>query len=287
MRAGPLSKKTVIDTLNAHFVPVYVSIEDYHDEGPASKEEKAEQRRIFREAGEKQLSVGTVHAYVLDPDGHPIDSLHVAQAATGDHLLRMLQRTVQTLGVRPGPTLVEPKHQAVAAEAPKDGSLLLHLVARAEGTDPSNTGWHGFPSEDWIVLTKEEARNLVPPARIAKDAIWEIDRAVAQKVLSHFYPQTENNNLSKSRIDQARLQGTVLGGSGGDKGVVRARLDGSLRMKHPFYPGRDTEDYVDATVVGYIDYVPGAEPRIKRLRLVTDKALYQNRKFDAAVRSVP
>ena len=157
MRAGPLSKKAVIDTLNSQFVPAYTSVEDYHDNGSASKEEKAEYQRILREAGAKGLSTGTVHAFVLDSEGHPIDSLHVAQAATGEHLIQMLRRTVDKLGVKPGKTLVEPRHQATAPAGPKDGSLVLHLVARAEGTDPSGTSWHGFPSEVWIVLTKDEA----------------------------------------------------------------------------------------------------------------------------------
>ena len=107
---------------------------------------------------------------------------------------------------------------------------------------------------------------------------------MAEKILTHFYPQTENNDVSKNRIDRIRLTGTALPDAAPKKGVAQARLDGSLRMRHPFY--RDTEDYVDATIVGYVDYTPD-ERRISQLRLVTDKAVYQNRKFDVAVRSVP
>src|SRR5215217_1581152 len=101
MRAGPLSRTNVIETLNRYFVPVYASNEEYRDEkghtGSAPPDERKEYQRIYREALDKKLSAGSVHAYILSPDGHPIDSLHVADAATGEKLLAMLRRTVQKL----------------------------------------------------------------------------------------------------------------------------------------------------------------------------------------------
>ena len=80
MRAGPLSSPRVIDLLNTCFVPIFAVNEDYRDNGPAPKEEKAEYQRIYHEALDARLSAGTVHAYVVDTAGHPIDSLHVADA---------------------------------------------------------------------------------------------------------------------------------------------------------------------------------------------------------------
>ena len=109
MRAGPLSSPRVIDLLNAAFVPVFAVNEDYADDGPRPEEEKAEYRRIYREALEAKLSAGTVHAYVVDTAGHPIDSLHVADAARPDRLAAMLERVIESRQVAKGPTLVAPR----------------------------------------------------------------------------------------------------------------------------------------------------------------------------------
>ena len=73
------------------------------------EEDKAEYRRIYREALDVWLSAGTVHAYVLDPAGHPIDSLHVADAARPDRLVTMLERVIRAQKLTKGPTLVRPR----------------------------------------------------------------------------------------------------------------------------------------------------------------------------------
>jgi len=59
MRAGPLSNPRVISLLNGYFVPVYATNEDYKDGGDAPPEEKNEYGRIFQEARQAGLSVGT------------------------------------------------------------------------------------------------------------------------------------------------------------------------------------------------------------------------------------
>jgi hypothetical protein len=276
----------VIETLNRYFVPVYASNEEYRDEkgkaGSAPPDERKEYQRIYREALDKKLSAGSVHAYVLSPDGHAIDSLHVADAATGEKLLNMLRRTVDKLGVKPGETLVKPKLQSACPIKPDDGSLVLHLTARAEGTNPADNSWHAYPSEDWIVLAPADQAKLLPTEKDVKPGTaWEIDRDVATQILTHFYPQTENNDVSKNRIDRISLKATAL--SVRPDGRVRARLDGILRMQHPFYH-KETPDMVDAAVVGYMDFQPGSG-RVKTLKLATEKAVYQNRKFDAVVAS--
>src|SRR5829696_4666911 len=105
MRAGPLSRTDVSQLLNSHFVPVYTSNEDYRDDGSATPEERAAYQKIYRAALDAKLSTGTVHAYVLTPDGQPVDSLHVAEAARGDNLLQMLRRTVERHKAPAGETL--------------------------------------------------------------------------------------------------------------------------------------------------------------------------------------
>src|SRR4051812_6759505 len=209
MRAGPLSKKIVSDTLNQYFVPVYTSNEDYQDGGAAPPEERAAYQKIYRAALEKKLSTGTVHAYVLSPDGEPVDSLHVADAARGDNTLKMLQRAVERFHVKPGEALVTPRAQS-QPPAPTDGSLVLHLTARAQGTNPSDDSWHAYPPEDWIVLNPQDVRKLLPGERAAVGTTWNVDRDVATKVLTHFYPQTENNDVRKNTIERIALKATVV-----------------------------------------------------------------------------
>src|SRR5438876_6583276 len=120
MRAGPLSNVQVVAMLNRYFVPVYTSNEDYRDKGTAATEEKKEYQRIYHEALQAKLSTGTVHAYVLTPDGHPIDSLHVAEAAKVEKLIDMLERTRQKLHVTGGEPLSKPAPQSAAPKCDAD-----------------------------------------------------------------------------------------------------------------------------------------------------------------------
>jgi hypothetical protein len=285
MRAGPLSRTNVIETLNRYFVPVYTSNEEYRDNGSAPPEERAAYQKIYLAALNKKLSTGTVHAYVLTPDGDPIDSLHVAEAATGDKLLKMLRRTAEKLGTKPGDTLVPPKAQSACPVNLDGKTLVLHLTARAEGTNPSDDSWHAYPSEDWIVLDEADQAALLPPAgraaKVESGSSWDVPREAAVKILTHFYPQTENNDVRKNRIDRVSLKATVVSV---EDGVARARLDGDLRMQHPFYH-KETPDMVDAAVAGYLEFRPG-RPGIKSLKLATDRATYMKRNFHAGVRSV-
>ena len=57
-------------------------------------------------------------------------------------------------------------------------------------------------------------------------------------------------------------------------------------MTHRFYPGRDDDNVVDATVVGYLDFET-ATRQVRRMRLVTDRATYGTGKLEVVVRSVP
>src|ERR1051325_4158942 len=130
MRAGPLSNTRVISLLNRFFVPVYAANEDYRDGGAQPAEEKAEYDRIFKEAHPAKLSVGTVHVYILSPDGHPMDSLHVADAAKTERLIDLLERSKEKLKVPEGPAVVPPVTQSAPPKCGAD-SLVLHLTSRS------------------------------------------------------------------------------------------------------------------------------------------------------------
>jgi hypothetical protein len=276
MRAGPLSSRTVIDLLNSAFVPVFAVNEDYRDAGPAPDEEKAEYRRIYRQALDAKLSAGTVHAYVIDTRGHPTHSLHVADASQPDRLAALLERIIRERKLTSGPTLVAPRTLSAPPPAQKH-SLVLHLTARGHGSS-----WDGFPSEDWIVLDPEKCAGLLP-ARVPEAGLaWSVRQDVATEILTHFYPQTENNDVGTHRFERRKLQGRIEVVT---DGVAHAVFDGEVRMTHPFYPGRPDGNTVDASVIGYADF-DAATRRIRRLRLVTDRATYGTGTLDVAVRSI-
>jgi len=274
-------------------VPVYLSNEDYAKNGSAPAEEKAERDRIYHEAVKAKLSTGTVHVYIVNTDGHPIDSLHVAQASKVDEMTTLLERVVENLHIPAGQPLGKPHSQSAPPPAKAD-ALVLHLTARnlrRDGNDwlpvkpklgeTRSSGWGSYAAEDWIVLEKESWRKMLPTGECKVGTSWEIDKEAAAQVLTHVYPSTENNNLAKNRIDRQELKATVLSVK---DGVARARLDGSLRMKHPFYH-KDDDNFVEATLVGFFDFDPGS--KIRTLQLATVKATYGRPVFGAVVRSLP
>src|SRR6266702_1888980 len=277
MRAGPFSNTRVISLLNRFFVPVYAANEDYRDGGVQPAEEKAEYNRIFKEAHAAKLSVGTVHVYILSPGGHPIDSLHVATAAKTDRLIDLLERTVEKLNVREGKAVVSPVAQSTAPECASD-SLVLHLTSRSLD---GRGAWSDFPVEDWIVLGRDEWEKLLPRSQVQVGDSREVDKRISARLLTHFYPPTENNDVSKNRFERQSLKITVVSVQ---NGLARARIEGELRMRHSFYHKEDGKA-VEATVVGFMDFEPS--PRnIRSFRLVTDQAAYGGGTFGVAVRSL-
>src|SRR6266853_2840077 len=265
MRAGPLSNTRVISLLNRFFVPVYAANEDYRDGGLQPAEEKSEYNRIFKEAHAAKLSVGTVHVYILSPGGHPIDSLHVATAAKTDRLIDLLERTVEKLHIREGKAVVAPVTQSTPPKCASD-SLVLHVTSRSLD---GRGAWSDFPVEDWIVLGRDEWEKLLPRSQVQVNDSWEMDKKISAKLLTHFYPPTENNDVSKNRFERQSLKATVVSVQ---NGVARARIEGELKMQHSFYHKEDGK-MVEATLLGFIDFEPASQT-IRSLLLVTDQAAY-------------
>jgi hypothetical protein len=281
-------------------VPVHVDGTYVNQNDCVPAEEKAALRSLFQrfqllnkenqKSGKPALSIGSVHVYVLTPAGQALDSLHVAEARP-DHVADMLERAIRTLKAPAGKPLVPPAPQAAAPKHAAD-DLVLHLVSRylvgrgqpdarkdVEGEfvplqpalgEAQSGQWTSLPSEDWIVLKKSQWQKLLPAGKAEVGRSWEIDRELATEMLTRFYPTTENNDLKSNRIDRISLKATVLSLN---KGVVRARIDGQLTMKHSFYPGRADKNVVEATIVGYFDFAEDGT-RIHTLRLITDRATY-------------
>jgi hypothetical protein len=220
-----------------------------------------------------------------------MDSLHVAEAFKAERMVAMLERTVGKLKTAGGEPVVRPAPQSVVKKQP--GSLQLHLVARyleRKGDqyaliEDAGGNWSAFPGEDWIELSPTQARKLLPPADAHVGTTWELDATSAAALLSHCYPPTENNDLSKNRFEQKSLRATLVSLAGG-KG--RARIEGAFRMKHPFYHTDDNK-LLTATFAGFMDLdLPAG--RVRTFRLVTDEATYgapneSGQPFGVAIRS--
>ena len=276
MRAGPLSSPEVVKTLNRSFVPVYLSNEDYAEGGPAPQAERRERDRILREAAAKGLSTGTVHVYVLDPEGHAVDSAHVAEGAKLDVLRRLLDRNVARFRPEPGPPAVAPRPQA-PPPGHEPGGLTLHLVARSLD---GRGAWGGVIPEDWFTLSADEAKGLTAEAP-AVGKTWDLPPALAARLLERFYPATENNDLGKNRIERAEVRAEVVSVAGG---VARVRLVGDLRMGHPFYHKEDGK-VVEAKALGFVDF-DARSREVRSLLMATESATYNGGTFGVALRSV-
>jgi hypothetical protein len=270
MRAGPLSDRRVIDALNRSFVCVYTANDDYF-KAPAG--ERQELDRIYQEGVAKKLSIGTVGAYVLTPDGHPYNTL---QFASSEETLAFLGRAVQQFKPTPGKPVVAPAPQSAPPRAAAD-AVTLHLISRGD----DRGSWGEFPAENWIVLTRADWSKLLPTGDVSLGQTWELDRAVSARILTYFYPQTENNDARIDRIQQHSLTAKVLTVK---DGLVTARIDGFLRMQHVFYPGRNDAQPLGAEVVGVLTFAPGQPPS---LQLATTQAQHGQRPFKVAVRTVP
>lgn len=274
MRAGPFSNTKIIEVLNGYFVPVTAANENYGPQGVAPPAEKTEYSRIYNEAFRKGIGVGDVHVYLTSPDGQVIDSISIGDAMQWDRLLAHLEAVTKKLHTPPGPPAVAPRPQVTPPTAPA-GSLVCYLVARGGP-------WQEFPAENWVVLTAAESKTLLPPLGAQS---WQVPAAVASKLLGNFYPRTEErigDAAGRNRIDRQSLTLTMMGV---EDSVATARLDGNLRMKHTFYPSRDDNNFVDATLKGFLEFDPVTR-RIQRLRLATHTADYGGRPFAAALRSL-
>jgi RNA polymerase sigma factor (sigma-70 family) len=277
MRARSLNDDRVIALLNRYFVPVYSCNEDRRD-GTASAEEKAEGDRIYHTTIEAKMDSGTDCVYILTPDGKIFDSIRMRTASYANPLVERLEQIVQKLGLTAG-TAVAPIKSQMPPPPAEPGSVVLHLAARVFG----RTAWCEFPAEEWHVLTAEDQAQLVSVPSFSVGASWDIPEELTRRLVPRFYPQTENNDLAKSLVERQVLRGTILTDR---DGIVRARLEGSLRMKHNFYPDREDDRIVDATMVGFVDF-DAASRRIRSLRLVTDEATYGEWKFGVALWSLP
>ncbi len=235
------------------------------------KEERVELERLHREGHAAKKSTGSVHTWLLSPDGKVEDTQHVAEAAKTGKLLAALEAMKSKYSVPAGKPLVAPAALSRPAKlAP--GSVAVHITARRDGRG----SWGEFPGENWPVFTAEEWRTFFAvPAGTKPGDTWQLDTTLTRRILNHFHPQTEDCS-DKDRND---LQTAAL--------TARLENDGSLTMtgqvklRRAFYPGRKDLTECSASLEGFM--------RDGRFTIVTlDDARFGKEKyFAAAVGKMP
>jgi hypothetical protein len=239
--------------------------------------------------------------YVLSPDAVPIGSIHVAKAgekdqATGkDQTQLLLEKTIRELKTGKGQPLVAPRPQSGPPKvAQAADALVLHVTAR-KISEKGRGSWNEFPAEDWIVLSTEQRKKLLPSWPVHIGDSWKVDNEASAPILTRFFPQTEcctakdSELLSpigkyKHRLEDQSLRGTVVAV---DSDKVTAQLEGRSKVLHQFYPNHPYPPTVStAKIIGYLVFDP-SKNKIESMRLVSEGGKFDKMDMGVAVRSVP
>src|SRR5258708_3782721 len=100
MRASSLSDNKVIQIVSRDFVPVLYSVDDYGLEKKDAAE-RADWDRIRREAKSRGLSAGTVGIYLMESNGHVIQTMNVIEAAKPAKLSARLEEVITSQKLEP------------------------------------------------------------------------------------------------------------------------------------------------------------------------------------------
>lgn len=277
MRAGPLSDPRIISFLNSYFVPVILSTEEVVNPTTPNADSPA-YNRLFADFAAINKPTGMVHVYLFTPDGKPMDALGVAAASNVDALEAFLRKSVQSLGLKPGPPVIAPKPLSAPSKL-AIGSLSLHLVVRGEGQG----SWREFPAENWVELDKADQKAILGPTPQV-GGTWELDQKLAHKLLTNFYPATEDTNtkVNRNHNERANLRCKRIAGR---NGVPMIRIDGKLEMGRSFYPGRTDYRPILAFVTGYVLY-DQTSGEMTDLKLTTQAATFGEEPYQAGMQIV-
>ena len=206
--------------LNQYFVPVTSSNEDVNPGGGASQADRDERSRIYHDFFDRKLGVGDVHVYVVGPDGVSIGGLDIGSALDTEKEIAFLSGVAKHLHLNAGPPPFAP-HPQSALPRVEPRAPAIHLVARKLTVGGA---WNEFPSENWILLSREEWDQILPSTGAGVNASWTIPHSAAAKLAEWIYPQTEDTRkTNRSSVDVAdfRLTMVALVGSLGRARIAR------------------------------------------------------------------
>jgi len=258
----------VIELLNRYFVPV----------SSANELGDRERIRIYQDFIDKKLGAGDVHCYVVDANGKSIASLGVGVAIEPGKMEEFLKRMIEQLHPTAGPPVFAP-HPQMPAPRVEPGVPAIHLVARR----PEHGTWAEFPSENWIVLSRDEWDQILPPQGAALKTTWQVPAPIAAKLAEWLYPQAEDTKRkNRSRVEMADFRLTLVTLEGT---LARARIEGRTNVFHSFNTGRISQDYATAELIGYADFDLAAH-QVQRFRMVVKKGDYRGMPFECSLHSV-
>lgn len=272
MRMGPFSDPAVIRLLNEYFVPVQASTSAYLQKEKTPRSETELLQEIWKAAKEKNLSQGTVHVYALAPNGKLHDSRHVSDAMQVGSLVRFLRKVILELDVKSGDKLVLEKRPRNIPRETKD-----RVVLRVAAEYSNQTGTLG---EDWVVLERDAWKSFRSEGRSLNES-WDIPLEVAQKMLVHLYPLSQDWDVSHNAFSVCRLAAKVISRDSKKGDTVAIR--GHMLMQHNRYTNRSPEP-VKAEIVGTVSFGRKGKPTF---RITTGEATYGGRSFDGLIVTQP
>lgn len=270
MRVGPLSNVKVIEYINQHFIPVFISNEDVLS-GKVGHDEKQLLLDIRKSAREQGLSDGTVHVYLVKTDLQVADVLHVAKASDIKLLMPWLRSISRRLNTTPGPVVVPPSSTTKQPKL-KPGELLLQAKSQFNDRLSSYV-------DDWIVLQQAEWMQFVESPQDASQREWNIDEQLAKKILIHLYPYAADWDLDFDKIKSASMRLSPMKTAGAER---KLSISGRIQRIQNLQPGRSPAPLF-VEIVGIVRVGSDGRPQIS---LSTFKGTFGNRTFDGMVNSI-
>lgn len=267
MRVGPFSNEQVTDYIQTHFIPIYVSNEDYKS-GKFGAEEQARLLDIRRKTEAKGIRAGSVQVYLVTSEQEVADALVVSQASQITKLMPFLRKTVEATGTIPGKPVVAVKQQS-RAPATKPSQLALRITAQYRPRQK-------IMVEDWLVLDEEAWRSFLPPA--APTTSWKIPDTVTRQLLVRLYPYAQNWDHAPDQIHIANLNAKVLETTK-DETVIGLR--GELAMSRFRYVGSGKYP-ITTKLTGFVILKRQQKPE---LTIITEGARFGELAFDGLIQS--
>jgi hypothetical protein len=265
MRVSSLSDERIIRLVSRHFVPVWVSRDNYQL-SPPPKAEQDLVAAIDASRQRKRLEGGTVCVYIVSASGETMATLPVQRACKPAELAPFLDKIIrdQKLTARASDAV---RFTAVASKPCRPATTASRQFSIRTRFD-ERTGNRGT-SHDRIELAKKEWQAFLPGAKPVRGDTWALARPISEKLLRLAYPPLPHWDARLAKIRSCNLSATVVSVSAGE---VLLRLEGNLNLVYPD-KGKPDDGRATARLIGYARCDRGAGV-LTSLQLVSEEGKY-------------